>query len=124
MILYHCVYKSNLEDLVMSNNKDLYNIIGGLAKSVVGEIIDKAVESSKNVSSFIDDEIKTKFDTKEDSTVKSGTVPSETDFMKLFIEQYDGEITPAWNRVELRFVDTSTNREFIAFKNGYLSNGA
>lgn len=99
------------------SNKDLYNIVGGIAKTMLVDLVDKAVESSKNVSSFIDEEIKPKFDAKPEETPT--TFPSETQLMKLFIDEYDAAITPSWNRVELRFVDDCVNREFVAFKNGY-----
>lgn len=101
------------------SNKDLYNIVGGIAKTMLTELVDKAVESSKNVGNFVDEEIKAKFDSKPEEPLNKA-IPNENEFMQLFINQLDCEVTPSWNRVELRFVDNATNREFIAFKNGYL----
>lgn len=106
----------------MSNNKELYAIIGGLAKSVVGDIIDKAVESSKQVSDFIDDEIKPKFEAEVDSEPKSSkkAILNENQLMQAFIEQHEDSVTPSWDRVNLCFVDASVDKEFKSFKNGYL----
>lgn len=104
----------------MSNNKELYNVVGQLAKSVISDLVDKAVESTKAVGEATSDLAE---NMKESVSQKKTMieVPSETELMNLFIESYDGPVTPSWNRVELRFVDDAANREFIAFKNGYLA---
>lgn len=105
----------------MSNNKELYNVVGQLAKSVISDLVDKAVESTKAVGEATSDLAENmKESVSQKKTMMIG-IPSETELMKLFIESYDGPITPSWNRVELRFVDDAVNREFIAFKNGYLA---
>lgn len=102
-------------------NKDLYNVVGGIAKTILSDLVDKAIESSKQVGDFIDDEIKPKFDSSpETETTQQKKLLNETELMQAFIEQYDSPITPSWDRSTLSFVDENVNREFIMFKNGYL----
>jgi len=102
----------------MSSNKELYNIVGQLTKKVLSDIVDKAIETTKQTAKDASDFM----GENKESTHKNTSILklSDTELMELFLESYDGVITPSWNRVELCFVDGAADREFKSFKKGYL----
>ena len=103
----------------MSKDLDTAKLIGLALKGVLSDVVDKVVESTSTV---MDSAKNMTNDFKDQNSTVKKPIPTEREFMILFLEQYEGSSIPDWNETESRFDNAMVDSQFKYFKKGWVAN--
>ena len=101
-------------------------LLGSVLKTVANQLVDKAVISATTAMDVAKngvDAMTAAAEQHNESVPKSKKeIPNEREFMRMFLESYDGASLPSWNEAEQRFDNVMIDLQFQSYKKGWLAN--